>query len=130
MPDDLPPKFRHATEQRPQVPQTPTFIATPPVSSTVPPADSSVSVEERFFFRSGGEDLPETKPAVASTPVPVSVPDIGDGINLDSLVDTFERQLIEQALEKTRGVKSRAAEMLGIKRTTLVEKMKKKNIVS
>ncbi|HBF35208.1 TPA: DNA-binding response regulator [Candidatus Sumerlaeota bacterium] len=131
MPDDLPPKFRHASEQHPLVPQTPTFLsASEPARSVVSaaaPSDSSVSIEERFFFRSGGEDLPEGK---ATIPAASGIaPDIGDGVNLDTLVDNFERQLVVQALEKTRGVKSRAAEMLGIKRTTLVEKMKKKNIV-
>ncbi|MFP4379109.1 MAG: sigma-54-dependent transcriptional regulator [Candidatus Sumerlaeia bacterium] len=52
-----------------------------------------------------------------------------DGLDLSELVDDFERNMILQALEKCDGVKSRAAELLNIKRTTLVEKMKKKNIV-
>jgi DNA-binding NtrC family response regulator len=52
-----------------------------------------------------------------------------EGVDLTGLVDDFERKLILQALARSKGVKSRAAEMLGIKRTTLVEKMKKKNIV-
>jgi len=52
-----------------------------------------------------------------------------EGVDLTGLVDDFERKLILQALARSKGVKSRAAEMLGIKRTTLVEKMKKKSIV-
>jgi DNA-binding NtrC family response regulator len=51
------------------------------------------------------------------------------GMDLTGLVDDFERGMILRALEKCDGVKSRAAEMLGIKRTTLVEKMKKKSIL-
>ncbi|MBN1868447.1 helix-turn-helix domain-containing protein [Candidatus Sumerlaeota bacterium] len=55
---------------------------------------------------------------------------IGDeGIDLTGLVDKFERKLIIEALGKSQGVRSRAADLLGIKRTTLVEKMKKKKIV-
>ena len=53
----------------------------------------------------------------------------GSPVDLGDLVDEYERRLIVDALEKSNGVKSRAAKILGIKRTTLVEKMKKKNIV-
>ncbi len=56
----------------------------------------------------------------------IEIPD--SGINLNSVIDTMERKLIIQALEKTRGIKNRAAELLGLNRTTLIEKLKKKNI--
>ncbi|HBO84944.1 MAG TPA: hypothetical protein DD641_08250 [Deltaproteobacteria bacterium] len=42
------------------------------------------------------------------------------------LTDEFERELIIKALEKARGVKNKAAQLLGINRTTLIEKMKKR----
>lgn len=51
-----------------------------------------------------------------------------DGIDLPGLMDTVERTLIEKALESGRGVKKEAARLLGLKRTTLIEKMKKKRI--
>ena len=38
---------------------------------------------------------------------------------------TLERDLIQQALNDTGGVVARAAEKLAIRRTTLVEKMRK-----
>jgi len=50
------------------------------------------------------------------------------GINLKSAVEDFERSLITEALEKTNWVKNRAAGLLGVNRTTLVEKIKKMNI--
>jgi DNA-binding NtrC family response regulator len=50
------------------------------------------------------------------------------GINLKSAVEGFERGLIIEALEKTNWVKNRAAGLLGLNRTTLVEKIKKMNI--
>ena len=37
-----------------------------------------------------------------------------DGANLDSLVNEFERGLLEEALRQARGVKKRAAALLGI----------------
>jgi DNA-binding NtrC family response regulator len=45
------------------------------------------------------------------------------------VLDEFERQLIVKALDLTNGVKSRAAQLLGLNRTTLVEKLKKKGMV-
>ena len=51
------------------------------------------------------------------------------GISLENLVNEFENKLIFQALEKAGGVKSKAAQLLQINRTTLVEKMKKKGLV-
>ena len=48
-----------------------------------------------------------------------------DGINLKEYLAELEVSLINQALEKTDSVVARAAEMLGMRRTTLVEKMKK-----
>ncbi len=47
------------------------------------------------------------------------------GINLNALVEEVEKNLISQALQKSQGVKSKAAELLGLKRTTLLEKIKK-----
>ena len=50
------------------------------------------------------------------------------GIDLNVAVSTMERNLIQKALEKTGGVRSRAAQLLGLNRTTLLEKMKKMGI--
>ena len=47
------------------------------------------------------------------------------GVNLNTLVEEVEKSLISQALQKSQGVKSKAAELLGLKRTTLLEKIKK-----
>ena len=50
------------------------------------------------------------------------------GINLkDFLEAAVEFRLIDEALQRADGVKNQAAELLGIKRTTLIEKLKKKN---
>jgi nitrogen regulation protein NR(I) len=50
------------------------------------------------------------------------------GINLNEMVGKLERNLIMQALEKTSGVRSKAAQLLSLNRTTLLEKMKKMGI--
>lgn len=48
------------------------------------------------------------------------------GPGLREFLDTMEERLIEEALQRADGVKNQAAEILGIKRTTLIEKLKKR----
>jgi two-component system, NtrC family, response regulator PilR len=55
-----------------------------------------------------------------------AVPSLDEGsIDLNRVVGEFEYRLIRQALDLCGGVKNQAAQRLGIKRTTLVEKLKK-----
>jgi DNA-binding NtrC family response regulator len=51
-----------------------------------------------------------------------------DGVDLNIMLEEIENNMIIQALEISRGVKSKAASLLGLNRTTLIEKMKKKAI--
>jgi DNA-binding NtrC family response regulator len=73
-------------------------------------------------------DLPEEIAGVrkrkASTPLEVHL----EGGSLSEAVEAFERQLIVQALDNTGWVKNRAAKLLKMNRTTLVEKMKRQKI--
>jgi DNA-binding NtrC family response regulator len=48
-----------------------------------------------------------------------------EGVELDRAVSAFERALITRALERTSGNKRQAAELLRVKRTTLIEKLKR-----
>ncbi|HPX61458.1 MAG TPA: sigma-54 dependent transcriptional regulator [Deltaproteobacteria bacterium] len=52
-----------------------------------------------------------------------------EGICLNTAVEQFENNLIMQALARTGGNKKEAATLLNLKRTTLIEKLKKKNLV-
>ena len=71
------------------------------------------------------EDLPEKLLGTEwSDAVPsIDIPD--SGISFNTAVSEFERELILRALKKTNWIKNRAAKLLQLKRTTLVEKMKK-----
>ena len=53
----------------------------------------------------------------------LTIPD--GGLSFNTAVSEFEKELILRALNKTNWVKNRAAKLLQLKRTTLVEKMKK-----
>ncbi len=56
----------------------------------------------------------------------LEIPD--EGISLPQLVENFENEMIKKALKKANGVKSRAAVLLGLNRTTLVEKLKRRGL--
>ena len=90
---------------------------------------------ERLVILTEGEvievaDLPE-KFQAGSKAVPVAFEEIpAGGADLNAAVQALERHLILQALEKSHWVKSRAARLLHLNRTTLLEKMKKQNIAA
>jgi DNA-binding NtrC family response regulator len=48
-----------------------------------------------------------------------------EGVDLDRAVSAYELALITRALERTSGNKRQAAELLRVKRTTLIEKLKR-----
>jgi DNA-binding NtrC family response regulator len=52
----------------------------------------------------------------------------GDGIDLEATLSDLERKMIVQALGYANGIKARAASLLGLNRTTLVEKIKRLRI--
>jgi sigma-54 dependent transcriptional regulator, flagellar regulatory protein len=52
------------------------------------------------------------------------------GIDLRAHLMQIERRLIEQALERSHGTVAHAARLLGLRRTTLVEKLRKLGLVS
>ncbi len=75
----------------------------------------------------GEQDLP---PHIDGRPTKlrrVSLPP--EGVNFSELVDSFESDLINQALQVTDWNKNQAAQLLGLKRTTLVEKIRSKGMV-
>jgi DNA-binding NtrC family response regulator len=75
-------------------------------------------------------DLPD-KILTGSAPAAASVPQIElpeEGIDLSTAVSDFEKSIILQALNKSNWVKNRAAKLLKVNRTTLVEKIKKQRL--
>ena len=94
------------------------------------------------MFADGGDPAPDAEPqasvASLSTGDAAASSESGafaqvlpdDGINLKDMLADLEINMIRQALDKVGGVTARAAELLGMRRTTLVEKMKKYGIVA
>ena len=74
-------------------------------------------------------DLPQklrTAPAESAAFPDVEVSD--EGICLSTAVSDFEKSLISQSMKIANGVKKNAAKLLNIKRTTLIEKIKRHNL--
>lgn len=90
------------------------------------------TVERMVVLKGDGElkvsDLPESlrrESARVTVPVTKEIP--ADGVKLRDAVESFERNLIEQALARAGGNKAKAARLLNVSRTTLVEKVKRMN---
>jgi DNA-binding NtrC family response regulator len=62
----------------------------------------------------------------ATNLIPVDIPD--EGIDFSGIVSKIERDLLLQTLDKTGGNKMQAAKLLNMKRTTLVEKIRRLQI--
>jgi DNA-binding NtrC family response regulator len=52
------------------------------------------------------------------------------GLDLKAVVSAFENHLVDQALTRTNGNKNRASMLLGLNRTTLVEKLRKRGMIT
>ncbi len=85
---------------------------------------AAYNLPERFH---SGRSTPINKISSSMSYDTVQLPN--DGIDMNGLLNEIENSLILQAIERTRGVKSKAANILGINRTTLLEKLKKKALV-
>ncbi len=82
-----------------------------------------VDSSEEDEFEVAEEVVESFQPTVVSMSDRALLPE--NGIDLKEYLTGLERNLIEQALADTGGVVARAADHLAIRRTTLVEKMRK-----
>jgi len=89
------------------------------------------NVIERTFALSPGRtqitgiDLPDEIRDTGTLLDPAEVVFPDHGLEMDRLVNDFEHTLIRRALERTGGNKRLAADLLHVKRTTLIEKLKR-----
>jgi two-component system response regulator AtoC len=86
---------------------------------------------ERAVALTGGRrvmevrDLPPSVQAAGASVAPIDVTIPEAGFDLPGYIDQLERDVIARALAKTGGNKGAAARLLNLKRTTLVEKLKR-----
>ena len=131
---DLPPKYR---------PSDWTAVTEPPQISLVEQHLHVPSSPDCLFGDEGTPELlsagalletAETHPGVARAAAhagPIDATSLpAEGIDLRAHLTHIERRLIEQALERSHGTVAHAARLLGLRRTTLVEKLRKLGLVS
>jgi DNA-binding NtrC family response regulator len=91
-------------------------------------------IERMVILRADGilcaEDVPAKVRSVERASVLESEEAVlpAQGIDLRAALERFETSMLRQALERTRGNKNRAAALLKLNRTTLVEKLKKRGM--
>ena len=123
---DLPPRYRPAQECG--APEAP--VATP---SAEPPSDATAAAltEPQVLELLQAEpvviDLKAVPALAANTASLAELPDAG--LDLRTHLAAIERALIEQALERTQGTVAHAARLLNLRRTTLVERLRKLGIL-
>jgi DNA-binding NtrC family response regulator len=88
------------------------------------------AVERAVAFSAGRTqidvgDLPAEVQQAEETVMSPAVALPEEGLDLDEFITNVERELIQRSLERTGGNKGQAAKLLGLKRTTLVEKLKR-----
>ncbi|NRA65587.1 MAG: sigma 54-interacting transcriptional regulator [Pseudobacteriovorax sp.] len=98
--DDLPPEYRHA----------------------------AIGAND-FDVESKAQLMRESEQDSKSSDAPGLTDDLlNTGMNLTAYIENLENKLILQALEKTGNNKNQAAKLLGLNRTTLVERIKKRKL--
>ena len=88
------------------------------------------AVERAVALSAGRQEmtLTDLPPEIQATPYATETPFVEfpeDGLDLPAYLSSIERDVLRRALERTGGNRNRAAELLRIKRTTLVEKLKR-----
>ena len=118
------PKAEVEAELRAMLPSVPEPTPASPPSPAA--TDASPTSEEAPADAEGAE--PE-RPSIkrSSNPMfPRQLPEVG--LELFTAVDAYQNDLIRQALARTAGNRNRAAQLLGLNRTTLVEMIRRRKL--
>jgi two-component system response regulator AtoC len=88
------------------------------------------AVERAIAFSHGRSqiDLQDLAPEIQNQPAPTDASEVwfpDDGLDFGKYIEAVELSLIKRSLERTQGNKRQAAKLLNLKRTTLIEKLKR-----
>ena len=115
--DDLPPRYRPAGW---------TPAATPAPEAASPEPCSAGEIAAQLLVPAPAAEAALLEPVFAETLVDLPA----GGMDLRHYLESLERRLIVRALEAAGGTVAQAARMLGLRRTTLVEKLRKYDLVA
>jgi DNA-binding NtrC family response regulator len=80
---------------------------------------------DRDYLNASNFGFPNSLRAkLALSQFPAPAPVIHETLDFETAVTNFERTLLESAMQKTKGNKTTAAGLLGMKRTTLIMKLR------
>ena len=119
-PADLPPRYRPAALAAPLLPAAAAEDAAP----------RELAEPEVLNLLEGQEPLFEAMAAASEANDSAAAQLPHQGIDLRMHLAGIERALIEQALRRTRGTVAHAARLLNLRRTTLVERMRKLGLIA
>ena len=138
---DLPPRYRPADwDPGNDTPPAEALIATAPAASVLAPALESWQRQRGDTRLAGPTDVTAAaadsrsgEAALAEPEPPPMAPALADmllqpipaGFDLRSYLESLEQRLIERAMRAAGGTVAQAARLLGLRRTTLVEKLRK-----
>jgi sigma-54 dependent transcriptional regulator, flagellar regulatory protein len=131
-PIDLPARYQSGADLTPSLSSDgPTDVARLAANEEPAPANAAITDTDVLRLLETG-DLDSAAAAPAPTGALASPETLGelpaDGVDLRVYLASIERRLIEQALARVNGTVAHAAQLLNLRRTTLVEKLRKLGI--
>ncbi len=132
--EDVPQKILDAVGPLESLPEEFQGISPEEMAEAVHIVHEEPCLDTATALENNGEDIANTSSSVqACAPSQGFVwPTLAElekfNMGLKDFLEAIEDRLLDEALVKSDGVKNQAAELLGVKRTTLIEKLKKKGM--
>jgi sigma-54 specific flagellar transcriptional regulator A len=129
---DLPARYRPADWDPSQEVAAGNLLATAPASAVLAPALEALSREFSKASAPAQElvEVDSDPPPMDATLTDAMLDEIPQGFDLRNYLEVLEQRLIVRALEEAGGTVAHAARLLGLRRTTLVEKLRKYSLTS
>jgi sigma-54 specific flagellar transcriptional regulator A len=123
---DLPPRYRPAGWTPGAQPACETLLAAAPAAAVLGPALEALADEIQERIEAADEVEVEVEAGcIEPRFADALLADIPEGFDLRQYLEALEQRLIARALESSGGTVAQAARVLGLRRTTLVEKLRK-----
>jgi sigma-54 dependent transcriptional regulator, flagellar regulatory protein len=129
---DLPARYRPVDWDSSQEVPAGTLLASAPVAAVLAPALEALSRELSGETPAAQQlaDADNEPPPMDAALTDAMLEDIPEGFDLRNYLELLEQRLIVRALGEAGGTVAHAARLLGLRRTTLVEKLRKYSLTS
>jgi sigma-54 specific flagellar transcriptional regulator A len=124
---DLPARYRPVDWDPSEEPMAGNLLASAPAAAVLAPALEALSRELSAGMNAGQElaEADSEPPPMDAALTDAILEEIPEGFDLRNYLEVLEQRLIVRALETAGGTVAHAARLLGLRRTTLVEKLRK-----